>query len=344
MTRLLPALLFSLFAALPLSAQDQSAAEKGFREVMALRGPDRAKAASDWLGKHASRLDKGHEYLRQVARFWRDRRPGEPGDALLASVSGGDWKPAESFAPAVLELLYARFELAVTKKEAGVAKEIAGVALGFAPDTEDCYRELGGMLRASEEAVFRKQFTRLMSRLFSDPRIDKRRRYPLSTEIMRMKPRPTRLSLFVKMPRAKGEDGKPVPNVDITGKEISLDQYRGKVLLIDFWATWCGPCLREMPTVVKAYEKYKDKGFDVLGISLDSEKTKGRMPEVMKRFGMPWRQICDGRGWKSRFAVANEVNAIPFTFLLDGSGEIRYAGLRGEKLIEKIEELLAENG
>lgn len=315
--------------------------EKSLAAISMRPAAEKPAAAKAWLDAHGSQLAQGQEYLLYVARAWAEPRSPEHGDAVLRFASQDGWKPAPELATAVLEAIYARFEMAVEQKDAPKTQEIVPVALRLATSAADAYLELGSLLRVSEEPVFRRQFSLLMSRVLSDARIPANERYGLVVQIQRSKPRPTRLALFLKMPRAKGEDGKPLPNVDLEGKEITLDQYRGKVLLVDFWATWCGPCMREMPDVVALQREYADKGFAVLGISLDSEKTRARIPEVAERFGMTWRQICDGDGWESRFATANGVDAIPFTFLLDRQGEIRYAGLRGAELRQKVEELLA---
>ncbi len=124
------------------------------------------------------------------------------------------------------------------------------------------------------------------------------------------------------------------------GKDISLSDYvgKGKVVLIDFWASWCGPCIKEMPTVVEAYAKYKDKGFEVIGISMDEEQS--RWLGAIDRLGMTWPQMSDLKGWTSAAAKLYGVQSIPFTLLLDKDGRIIDSNLRGAKLLDKLEELL----
>jgi thiol-disulfide isomerase/thioredoxin len=133
-----------------------------------------------------------------------------------------------------------------------------------------------------------------------------------------------------------------VKGANLDGKEVSAADYKGKVVLIDFWATWCGPCMKEMPSVVAAHEKYKGQGFEILGVSLDAADQQDKIRQVMKANGMTWEQIYDGGGWKAKNAVQNNVNSIPMTFLLDRSGAVRHKGLRGEELMSAIEELLKE--
>jgi peroxiredoxin len=133
---------------------------------------------------------------------------------------------------------------------------------------------------------------------------------------------------------------------DTDGKTIKFPSaYRGKIVLLDFWATWCGPCMSEMPNVVATYEKFHGKGFEVLGVSLDNEKTISKMPEVMKQAGMTWRQIADGQGWKAEIAQLYAVSGIPATFLVDGTtGKVIGANLRGKALGDAVEKALKDKG
>jgi thiol-disulfide isomerase/thioredoxin len=139
--------------------------------------------------------------------------------------------------------------------------------------------------------------------------------------------------------------GKPImafETKDTEGKAVKFpEDYKGKVVLLDFWATWCGPCMGEMPNVVKAYEKYHASGFEILGISLDNDKSIAKMPEVMKTANMTWRQVADGKGWKAEIAQKYAINSIPATFLVDGTtGKIIGANLRGNALEEALEKAL----
>lgn len=139
--------------------------------------------------------------------------------------------------------------------------------------------------------------------------------------------------------------GKPITAfeaVDTQGKPVKFPgDYKGKIVLIDFWATWCGPCMKEMPNVVKAYAKHHENGFEILGVSLDNEKSVANMPDVMAKAGMTWRQIADGKYWKAEVAQKYVINSIPATFLVDGTtGKILGANLRGEALDSAIEKAL----
>lgn len=129
---------------------------------------------------------------------------------------------------------------------------------------------------------------------------------------------------------------------DMDGKAVSLDDYRGRVLLIDFWATWCGPCVAEIPTLRAVYEKYKAQGFEVLSISLDDEDTQAGVPAFIKKNNMTWRHICDGQGWETPIAQRYGVKAIPFTLLVGRDGRIAAVNLRGEALEPAVKEALAK--
>lgn len=124
------------------------------------------------------------------------------------------------------------------------------------------------------------------------------------------------------------------PTVDLEGKPISLTDYRGKVLLLDFWAVWCGPCIGEMPNVKEVYEKYHDKGFDVIGISLDTDEAELR--EFIKNNQLPWRQIFDGEEWSGPLAGKYGVRSIPAPFLLDREGKVISVNARDDLLEELV--------
>ncbi len=126
----------------------------------------------------------------------------------------------------------------------------------------------------------------------------------------------------------------------IKGERLSPSAYRGKVLLIDFWATWCGPCIAEMPNVKSVYDKYHGKGFEIVGISLD--QSRDRFDKYIANQGIEWPQYFDGKWWNNDVAVRYGVKSIPATFLVDKKGKIRYKSLRGRQLEAAVQELLAE--
>jgi peroxiredoxin len=114
--------------------------------------------------------------------------------------------------------------------------------------------------------------------------------------------------------------------LDLDGQPLSVSMYRGKVVLIDFWATWCVPCVAEMPNVRRAYDTYHDQGFEVIGVSLDKDREK--LLNYISRRGIPWPQYFDGRGWSNKLSQRCEIRGIPATFLLDRNGIIIGINLR----------------
>ena len=126
----------------------------------------------------------------------------------------------------------------------------------------------------------------------------------------------------------------PTPN----GKEIALSSLKGKLVLIDFWASWCGPCRKEMPNVVKIYSKFKNKGFEIYGVSLDQDKEKWM--EAITKDGINWPQVSDLKYWDNVAAKIYNVQGIPYTVLIDKDGKIIAKNLRGQELEKKIAEVL----
>ncbi len=128
---------------------------------------------------------------------------------------------------------------------------------------------------------------------------------------------------------------------DVEGKPLSISKYKGKVVLVDFWATWCPPCRAELPNVLATYKKHHANGFEIVGISLDQEKDK--LTTFTKQQGMTWQQYFDGKGWNNKLAEKYGVKSIPATFLLDGQGKIIGKDLRGPDLEEAVSAALAKN-
>jgi thiol-disulfide isomerase/thioredoxin len=124
------------------------------------------------------------------------------------------------------------------------------------------------------------------------------------------------------------------------GKEVDLAKWRGKVVLIDFWASWCGPCMAEAPNVVSTYQKLHEKGFEIAGISLDEDRAK--MEAATKKLAMTWPQYFDGKGWENKISKSYGIDSIPATWLLDKKGMLRDTDVRGEALGAAVEKLLAE--
>lgn len=125
---------------------------------------------------------------------------------------------------------------------------------------------------------------------------------------------------------------------DRDGNPLALSSLRGKVVLLDFWASWCGPCRMENPNVVKLYDKYKDKGFTIYSVSLDQDKSAWL--KAIESDNLKWpNHVSDLKGWQSEAAAVYGVNSIPATFLIDKDGKLIESGLRGARLEQKLQQI-----
>jgi peroxiredoxin len=125
---------------------------------------------------------------------------------------------------------------------------------------------------------------------------------------------------------------------DVNGNLVSLSSFRGKYVLVDFWAAWCPDCRKENPNIVSAWEKYKNKNFAILGVSLD--RNRDQWLAAIEKDKLTWTQVSDLKYWSSEAAVLYCIRWIPMSFLIDPEGKIVAIGLEGEELHNKLEELL----
>lgn len=139
-----------------------------------------------------------------------------------------------------------------------------------------------------------------------------------------------------------GEMAPEFTEADTAGKMVSLASFRGKYVLLDFWASWCGPCRRENPNVVKAYNKYKGKNFTILSVSLDRPNGKKRWLDAIHKDGLTWNHVSDLQFWQSKVAGLYAVRAIPQNFLIDPDGKIIAHNLMGDDLEDKLAELFGK--
>lgn len=141
----------------------------------------------------------------------------------------------------------------------------------------------------------------------------------------------------------KTQEGSVAPDFtmnDVNGKPVKLSDFRGKWVLLDFWASWCKPCRRENPNVVKAFNEFKDKGFTVLGVSLDKPEDRDKWLDAIAVDSLAWTQVSDLQAWENEAAKLYDVNAIPMNFLINPEGKIIAKYLRGEALMAELKKVL----
>ncbi|MEM7262569.1 MAG: TlpA disulfide reductase family protein, partial [Planctomycetota bacterium] len=284
-------------------------------------------------------IDLGdYAFAKPICLFF-NRKFAEASEGLLAYLKTYDAPPGTEFHPWFGRVFISGTHTTLRKMDFVTAEASLKRAYQV-HDSVLVFRSIGNRLMQGKGNRYNRMLNVLLLGFLSDPTIDDNVKQQsiqalYSTRLGRIKPgpeaRPETKRVFQSF-QAK----------DLAGKPLSDKDYRGKVLLIDFWATWCSPCLQEMPNVVRTYKKYKDRGFEIIGVSLDRRDAEGKLAATMKRFGMTWPQVYDAKGWQSPIATSNQVRRIPTTFLLDRHGRLRHTSLRGPALGRAVDRLLSE--
>jgi len=328
---LMPLLMITTTA--PAAAQTDPEALIGeFRELVNRRVPPAEQAARNeavarWL-ERAEEADLGeYGFLRSIALYYgHDYAGAGAGLATWIDEHGGFATDAYN---TIIGRIFMNVLLTAAREGDWAAfDDSLERALGFYPDTGMVLRAAGSTCQRNGTQEALQRLETITSRIIHDERFDDPTRLTLLASIYPAPPRPVTFTTF----RTTALDGEP----------IAPEDYRGQVLLIDFWATWCAPCLDEMPNVVRVYEQYHAQGFEIIGVSLDREGAEEQIRDITTDHGMTWRQVYDGGYWRAEVAVTNNIHSIPATFLLDRSGKVRYTNLRGAELERRVRELVAE--
>lgn len=301
--------------------------------------------------------DKGAVTLKALKAAFPDTKPGMGADHVLAALAAAA-KPPAAPDPVTAEInaVVARINAKVTagkNTEADFADEMKSYDDILARHAGEKTEALATVLAAKaqfygelfNDADKALQAFQQLKRDFPDTRAGKQADEAISQlEDMAAQ---QKVLQKIKDGLALGTKFPDFSETDLNGKPLSVSQYKGKVVLIDFWATWCPPCLREFPNTLKIYKKYHDQGFDIIGISLDDNR--GQLERFLKENEVPWQQFFDGQGRENKLAVKYAADAPPMFYLLDRTGTIigfdRYPDalgkMRGDDLDKAVAAALA---
>ncbi len=294
-----------------------------FREFMAKRQESMAKRAALILELY--RTAPNHERIAQLmVERWKSSSAGPNGQDVFSEI---DQVVAQTSDPKFkIEAIFTKANIKLSKSRSSGTPDLAGVDefLKLAPKDP---RGVGLLYSAAHAASDQEAKAGLEERIIKD--------FPDSM-----------YAGMIKGGRRQAQAvGKPFDlefTDAINGSTVSIKSLKGKVVVIDFWATWCGPCVAEMPKMKELYSKYRNQGVEFIGVSLDQPKQQGGLDKLkafVKEKQIAWPQYYQGKGWDSAFSSSWGINAIPCVFIVDGDGKLYSVKARG-KLEEMIPELL----
>lgn len=286
-------------------------------------------------------LVEGNETLTIAADGYKlNQKTGQPGSATVTGSKNMDYYQQLMALRTTMENKVkqwnAQYQDAAQKKD---SKKMADIEQAYNTSSRDMVAKVKQMLPGMGTSL-----AALFATNFLDEKDDFATLDTLSRKFEKEKPNSPLAQSFVgRINRIRGVMvGGQAPEItlaDTSGNTVPLSSLRGKYVLIDFWASWCGPCRQENPNVVRMYNKFKDKGFTIYSVSLD--QAKENWLRAIRNDHLTWTHVSDLKYWQSAAAQLYGVNAIPATFLLDREGKIIAKNLRGAELEQKLEEILS---
>lgn len=317
--------------------------------------PERNAKMLKWLERvEKARLDLGNYSFTKAIPHYFNRDYKRAGKELFASLSKQPKLPTNKFDTCLGRILMIYARSAIQDDNLDLARKVVPLALDRYSDRLMVYRVVAYTLKLDPSKKGTKYLNELLAGMLTDRELDDTQKQTLLASLYRTsRGRPASARA-----RKRATTIKPFQAKSLDGQEIDLHKLVGKVVLVDFWATWCGPCIRKMPAVVEAHKDFKDQGLVVIGVSLDKEpgqkrggeliepdpqgETTKKIRATMKKLGMDWQVVYEGGGWETRLAKENGIRAIPATFLIDRKGRVRYSNLGDDELHKRIQELLGE--